>query len=113
MWISRGKYEELIAAKDDLQKVKKNLNENLLRLLEAENARAELQKEVERLSELINAENKDGMIGPWCKDCQHFEEEIAVFAKPMDAFTFTEAKDGCVRFCKKHIHSLCPDWEGK
>ncbi len=91
MWIKKDEYE---------------------RLRDCEQMRAELEKEVVRLSEIISAKVEDCKIGPWCKDCKHIGCDRSVL-RNMDVFMGSYIKEvaGVVQYCKKHLHETCPEFE--
>ena len=78
-----------------------------------ERMRDELVKEVERLTALVNAQVTDCKIGPWCKHCRHRghdRSEVEDFIAPLGC-KYVRYVDGEVDYCRKHIHSLCPEFE--
>lgn len=83
-------------------------------LLECKKMKTELEKEVQRLAELISAEVKDCRVGPWCKDCLHRGFDYSQI-KMINAFgdPFIKETDGEVQYCMKHLHEICPEFETK
>ena len=76
-----------------------------------EKTKAELEKEVQRLSALISAETKDCHIGVWCNDCKHKGFDSAPIKKPELFGWVTRGQTGEVTYCKKHLHEICPEFE--
>lgn len=93
LWIKRKSYEELI----------KLQNEN-----------TSLRGEVDRLAELVSAKVSDCKVGVWCNDCRHIgHEEASYLCEYGNCFEVWEKRvAGKVQYCKKHIHSICPEFEG-
>lgn len=85
------------------------------RLLECEHMKDELEKEVERLAEMISAQVEDCKVGPWCNECAHKGHDFS--SVPQFSFIWgdnpwvRELKSGEVYFCKKHLHEYCPEFE--
>lgn len=59
-------------------------------------------------------------IGPWCKDCSHckiFTQNDYKFMAEGDfeaySFVGSAEKENEYIYCKKHIHEICPEWQGK
>lgn len=75
--------------------------------------RFELEKEVHRLANMLSAQVGDCKVGPWCDGCVHKGVD---HSEVVDMNTFSGpwvTVAGKVQFCKKHLHSLCPEFEGK
>lgn len=77
-----------------------------------ERLNAELELEVQRLSELISAEVKDCKIGPWCKDCKHIGRDMAIVTEiGLMGYRFIKESGGEVQYCKKHLHNICQEFD--
>lgn len=90
MWIKRNEYN---------------------RLKDCERMKSKLEDEVKRLAELISAQVEDCKIGVWCKDCQHFGTDRSLFEDFGIHNSYIMEVDGIVKYCKKHLHELCPEFE--
>lgn len=89
MFISKSKYEQLIAEKKALC------------------------DEVQRLAEQISAQVTDCKIGPWCNKCKHLGRDIAgtPFFDGSSCYVMIDGSE--VVYCAKHLRSLCPEYEYK
>lgn len=89
--------------------------EELERLRDCESMKNELEKEVQRLAELISSETKDCKVGPWCDDCKHIRTDRSRIG-PYVSFSgmkYFKEVAGVVKYCAKHLHELCPEYEQK
>ena len=85
-----------------------------IRLITCEKMCLELEKEVQRLAELISSEVTDCKVGVWCKDCEHYgHEQSKVDNVEMLGFDipFIREIGGTVQYCKKHLHEFCSEFE--
>lgn len=89
------------------------------RLVECEKLKDELEKEVQRLADLITSQTKDCKMGVWCKDCRHCGTDKSVVENYLwdngsiiDWF-FINTSGGEVMYCKKHLHEICKEFEMK
>lgn len=100
-----GKIDELRLENDNLQRQ----NTNLQRKANA------LEEEVKELAEKITAQTTDCNIGAWCNDCKHFGYGRAEYIKRNlgDFGMFVREECGVVRYCKKHLHDICKEFEHK
>lgn len=81
-------------------------------LTNCESMVSELEKEVVRLAEQITAETSDCNMGPWCKDCRHLGKDIAQTKEQIIGNWYeVVAEAGEVRYCKKHLHEMCSEFE--
>ena len=96
MFVYKKEYEKLREEYEKLQQRAKLVDE--------------LEKECKRLADLISAEVKDCKVGAWCKDCKHFGEDKSYVIKRGRLF-MTDEEAGNVRYCKKHLHEICPEFE--
>lgn len=87
MFISKSKYEELVADKKALC------------------------DEVQRLAEQISAQVADCKVGPWCAGCKYLGHERAMQPLLPDASLYVAVKGSDVTYCAKHIRSICPEYE--
>lgn len=90
MWIKREEYE---------------------RLLEREEMCKALEEETKRLAEQISSQTEDCKVGAWCKDCIHAGYDKSQVMEKYYGFEFVRATAGQVRYCKKHLHKTCPEFE--
>lgn len=72
-----------------------------------------LEKECQRLADLITAETKDCKMGPWCKECSHRGVEYSQVEEDGFFGSYVVAEGGNVYYCKKHIHEQCPEFENR
>lgn len=76
----------------------------------------ELEKECNRLANLISLEVKDCKVGVWCKECKYFAEDESVVRESIypifgDVSTsYVKECGGKVQYCKKHIYEICPEF---
>lgn len=107
MWISQKEYNR-IKDRDDIH-LQKNVLEQELKVC---NFRIEqLNMETKRLARLISEKTGDCQVGPWCDGCVHCGTDKATTDMFQNTLRFSHYIDGEVRFCKKHIHELCPEYE--
>lgn len=86
------------------------------RLAECERLKNELEKEVQRLAELITKKTDDCEVGVWCKDCKHCGTDIAETKEAlvdygMLRWSWIKSSGGKVQYCKKHLHEICKEFE--
>ena len=82
------------------------------RLKNCERMRETLEKEVERLAELISSEVEGCKVGPWGKDCNHVgDDEATVLGRTDYGLPYVAERAGQVQYCKKHLHEVCPEFE--
>lgn len=76
----------------------------------------ELEKECQRLAELISAKVENCQIGIWCKDCIYLEEEKAEIKGYLCGcvntpdFSFVKECAGKVYYCSKYLKEMCPEF---
>lgn len=86
-----------------------------------QNEKEALDAEITRLGAeiCVNAETMTGCsCGPWCKDCKHLGKESAKYTAVYPEKIFSSSyypryficESGVVRYCKKHIHDICPEF---
>lgn len=116
MWIKRSKYElleEKSALHDTLECQCDILRKENLQLQIDHGA---LIKEIDRLKDIINAQTEECKVGPWCKECIHRGEDKAypglTIGDVSCGFYRFRPELGHIFFCKKHLHELCPEFEG-
>lgn len=78
----------------------------------------ELEKECQRLADMISAEVKDCKVGVWCNDCKFLgkdksviKDSIPIWGLPYSSFIKECA--GEVQYCKKHLYEICPEFEDR
>ncbi len=69
-----------------------------------------LERECERLANLITEKTGDCKMGPWCKDCAHLGIDYSKVSWSSLLETHTDYY-GRVQYCKKSLHQVCPDFE--
>lgn len=74
--------------------------------------RFELEKEVQRLANMISAQVEDCKVGPWCEGCVHKGADHSEVVEWNIFGSKWVTAAGKVQFCKKHLHELCPEFEG-
>lgn len=78
----------------------------------------ELEKECQRLADMISAEVKDCKIGVWCKDCKFLGEDNSIVRDSIPIWGFPcssyiKERSGEVQYCKKHLYEICPEFENR
>ena len=75
-----------------------------------------LEKEAQLLADMLSAQVEDCKVGPWCNGCVHkgTDRSIVVDMSPWGSTWVQTAGEtaGEIQFCKKHLHELCPEFEG-
>lgn len=79
-----------------------------------------LKSEIKQLSKEIS-QQADCTIGPWCNDCKHLKYATLPNEQRMARNThncFVDVYDISqevyyIRYCGKHTHEFCKEWEGK
>ena len=75
----------------------------------------ELEKECQRLADMVSAKVEDCKIGVWCKDCRFLGEDRSIVenATPIWGLPLIKECAGKVQYCKKHLHEICPEFENR
>lgn len=78
----------------------------------------ELEKECQRLADMVSAKVEDCKIGVWCKDCKFLARDKSVvsdFENPQGFLYHPFIKEcaGEVQYCKKHLYENCPEFENR
>lgn len=74
----------------------------------------ELEKECQRLADVISAKVVDCKVGVWCKDCKFLGKDRAVVGMGGLPYSlFIKECAGEVQYCKKHLYKICPEFEGR
>ena len=78
----------------------------------------ELEKECQRLADMISAEVKDCKIGVWCKDCKFLGEDRSIAKNSIITLglpysLYIKECAGEVQYCKKHLYEICPEFKGR
>lgn len=98
MWIKEKEYVEL---KKQAEAAKQH-----------EEMRFKLEKEVQRLADMLSAQVEDCKVGPWCNGCVHKGTDRSTVVDTSLWGSKWVQTAGEVQFCKKHLHELCPEFEG-
>lgn len=83
-------------------------------------ANMELKDEVKRLAAEVS-QSTDCQIGPWCSDCKHLKfatlpNEQQMIRNAHDCFVsvFDISQEVYhIRYCGRHTHEFCKEWEAK
>ena len=83
-------------------------------------ANAALKGEIERLTNEIS-QRTDCAIGSWCNDCKHLkyatypnEQQMIKNAHDCFASVYDISKEvNYIKYCGKHTHEFCKEWEAK
>lgn len=114
MFIKKKEYQRI---KDDLE----NYKALKIEVENRDSVISGLEKEIDRLSNLITEKTQDCAVGVWCEDCIHYGCEKAVVPQRRigslyDATSIWAAdrtEHGETQFCKKYLHKICPEHEFK
>lgn len=79
-----------------------------------------LKDEIKRLTAEVS-QSADCQIGPWCDDCKHLKRATLPNEQQMVRNThncFVDVYDTSkevyyIKYCGKHTHELCKEWEVK
>lgn len=79
-----------------------------------------LKDELERLTKEVS-QFTDCQIGQWCSDCKHLKyatlpNEQQMIKNAHDRFVSvydTSREVYYIKYCGKHTHEFCKEWEGK
>ena len=95
--------------------------EKYYHLLDCEELNKELENEIKRLEHILNTRERNCKIGPWCKGCSHWVNDISVITSSrLAAYSLEDMYwglplpktfGGHVGYCNKYVHTLCPDRE--
>ena len=83
-------------------------------------ANMKLKDEIKRLAAEVS-QSTDCQIGPWCNDCKHLKfatlpNEQQMIRNAHDCFVSVydiSQEVYHIRYCGKHTHEFCKEWEAK
>ena len=61
-----------------------------------------LKEQIKELSREITDKTEDCQLGSWCDDCKHLKYAVVTYNPYYD-----------IRYCGKHTHLMCKEWERK
>lgn len=107
-----------IFGKRKIAELEGELSKSKEKLRRCEDTNDNLNKEIERLTDEINAENTDCNVGSWCNECKY--SSIAYMANRNNVehlaknYWMPIHNDyTTIRYCSKHLREICPEFKKK